>query len=100
MLEAAMSGHLRGKGIFAGMAEGSMPKVVGTRDGLGQVDVGTQRPCYGDGDLRRLFGVREPRPVVRALQGDKDLRLIAQAAVGRAVDNAVTVAHYRTRLTH
>src|SRR5436305_10114540 len=92
MLEAAVRGHLRGKGIFAGMAEGRMPEVVGARDGLGQIDVGAKRPCYGDRDLRRLLGVREPRPVEVALEGDKDLRLIAEAAVGRAVDDAIAVA--------
>src|SRR5436305_10729098 len=92
MLEAAMGDHLRGQRLFAGMAEGRMPKVVGARDGLGQIDVGAQRPGDGHGDLRRLLGVREPRAVVLALEGDKDLRLIAQTAVGRAVDDAVTVA--------
>ena len=61
MLEAAVRSHLRGQRLFAGMAEGRMPKVVGARNGLGQIDVGAQCPRDGHGDLRRLFGVREPR---------------------------------------
>ena len=77
---------------LAGVAEGRVAEVVAEPDRLGQVLVEAQRPRDRAGDPAGLEGMGEPGPVVVALGGDEDLRLVLEAAERLRVDDPVAVA--------
>ena len=94
MLEAGVAA-LAQRGVesaLAGVAEGRVAEVVAEPDRLGQVLVEAERPRDGAGDPAGLEGVGEPGPVVVALGGDEDLRLVLEAAERLRVDYPVAVA--------
>ena len=92
MIEAAAIGERRGQRVLAGMAERRMAEVVSEAQGFGQVFIKAQRPGDGAPDLRDLEAVRQPDPEMVAVGGDEDLRLVAKAAEGDRMDDAVAVA--------
>ena len=74
------------------VAKGRMAQVVSQCDRLGKVLVQPERRGHAAGNLGDLERVREPRAVVVALRGEKDLRLVREPAKRLAVDDAVSVA--------
>ena len=92
VVEAAPLLHLLVERVLAGVAERRVAEIVHQRHRLGEVLVAAQRSRQGSRDLRHLDRMGEPRPVVIALIGDEDLRLVLQPAKGSRVDDAVAVA--------
>ena len=78
--------------LLADVAERRMAEVVPEADRLGQILVEAERPGDGPGDEARLERVGEPRPVVVALGGDEDLRLVLEAPERLRVGDPVAVA--------
>ena len=91
-LGAAALAQRRVERLLAGVAEGRVAEVVAEPDRLGQVLVEAERPGHGAGDPAGLQGVGEAGPVVVALGGDEDLRLVLEAAERLRVDDPVAVA--------
>ena len=94
MLEAAAAAlaQRRVERLLAGVAEGRVAEVVAEPDRLGQVLVEAERAGDRAGDPAGLQRVGEAGPVVVALGGDEDLRLVLEAAEGLRVDDPVAVA--------
>jgi len=92
VVEPAVRGHRRIERLLARVAEGRVAKIVGQSQGLGQVFVQVQRPRQRPRDLRHLERVRQAGAIVVALVVKKHLRLVLEAAEGRRVDDAVSVA--------
>ena len=78
--------------ILAGMAKWRVADVVGKTQRLGQILVQPQRPGDHPADLRHLQTVGKAHAIVVAIGGDEHLRLVAQAAEGDGMDDAVAVA--------
>ena len=76
VVKAAMIGQCLFQRILAGMAERRMTNIMGKRAA----------------DLRHLEAVRQPDAVMIAVGRNEDLGLVAQAAKGNRVDDAVTIA--------
>jgi hypothetical protein len=74
------------------VAERRVPKIVRQAQSLGQVLVEAERAGHGPADLGDLEAMRQADAVMVAVGGDEDLRLVAQAAEGDRVDDAVAVA--------
>ena len=92
VVEAAPVRHLLVERILAGMAERRVAEIVDERNGLGQILVDLQSAGQSTRDLRHLDRVGQPRAVMVALMGDKDLCLVFQPAEGGGVDDAVPIA--------
>ena len=89
---AAVGGEDAGEGLFAGMAEGGMAKVVAQGYRLGEVFVEVEGAGYGAGDLHHLEGMGKAGSEVVTVWRDKDLGLVHEAAKRLRVDYAVSVA--------
>ena len=87
-----MPGQGMAQRALADVAEGRVPEVVAEGDRLGQVLVEPERARDGARHLPHLERVNEPRAVVVALGGEKDLRLVREAAEALAMEDAVAVA--------
>ena len=92
VVEPARIGERGVERILAGMAERRMAEVVGKAQRLGQVLVEAERPGDGPADLRDFEAVGQPDPEMVAVGRDEHLRLVAQAAEGDRMDDAVAVA--------
>ena len=62
------------------MSERRMSEIMSQRDRLRQGFIHPKRLCDRPGDLGDLQRVRQPRAVVVAFRGQKDLCLVFQAA--------------------
>ena len=91
-LAVAALAQRRVERLLAGVAEGRVAEVVAEPDRLGQVLVEAERAGDRAGDPAGLQRVGEAGPVVVALGGDEDLRLVLEAAEGLRVDDPVAVA--------
>ena len=78
--------------VFAGMAEGGVPEVMGQTDRFGEALVEAQRAGDGAADLGHFDAVRQAGAVVVVEAGGEDLRFAFQPAKGGAVNDAVAVA--------
>ena len=78
--------------LLAGMAERRMAEIVRQRQRFGQILVEPQRAGDDPRDLRDFEAVGQPHPVVIAVGRDEHLGLVAQAAEGDRMDDAVAVA--------
>ena len=92
VVEAAGIGERLPQRILAGMAERRVAEVVGEAQGLGQVLVEAERARHGAADLRDLDRMGQADAEMVAVGGDEHLRLVAQAAEGDRMDDAVAVA--------
>ena len=92
MIEAAMVRHRGFQRILACMAEGRMADVVREAQRLGQILVEPQRARDAAPDLRDLDAVGQADAIMIAVGRDEHLRLVAQAAKGDRMDDAVAVA--------
>ena len=81
--------------LFAGMAERRMADIVLHGQGLDQVFVQPQRPGERPGDQIHLDRVRQPAAMIVAQFAGENLRLVAQPAIGGAMDDAVAIAGER-----
>ena len=91
VLETPAVLHQVGERVFAGVAEGGMPQVVGESDRFGEVFVQAERAGRRSGDLGDFEGMGQPGAVVVAFVVDEDLRLVLEAAERAGVDDAVAV---------
>jgi hypothetical protein len=82
----------RGERLLAEVPERRVAEVVAERDRLGEVLVEAERASRCSRDLRDLQRVGQPDPVVVALRGDEDLRLVAETPERLRVDDPVAVA--------
>src|SRR5215471_10792108 len=92
MRKSPEASHLAVERFFAGMAERGVSKIMGERQGLGEILVEIKRPAYRARDLRHFEAVRQAGAVVVALVIDKDLGLVRQPAKRGRMDNPVAVA--------
>ncbi len=92
VVEPADVAQRRVERLLPGMAERRMPEVMGKAQSFGQIFVEAQRTSNGTADLRHLDAVSQPDTEMVAVGGDEYLRLVAQAAKGDRVDDAVAVA--------
>ena len=92
VVEPPAVGERRGQRILAGMAERRMAEVVSEAQRLGQVLVEAERPRHRAADLRDFEAVGQADPEMVAVGRDEHLGLVAQAAEGDRVDDAVAVA--------
>jgi hypothetical protein len=74
------------------MAKGRVAKVMGQGERLGQVFIKAKRAGERPGDLSDFETVGEANAEMIAIGGDENLSLVAQAAKGAAVDDAVAIA--------
>src|SRR3546814_3248685 len=91
MVEAAMRVERRLQRVLPRMAEGRMADVMRQAQRFGQVFVEAQRPRRRAADLRHLQAVGQADAEMIAVGRHEHLRLVAQAAEGDAVDDAVAV---------
>ena len=92
VVEPAGIGERGVQPLLAGMAERRVAEVVGQAQRFGQILVEAERPGNGAADLRDLDAVGQPDPEMVAVGGDEHLGLVAQAAEGDRMDDAVAVA--------
>ena len=92
VIEPAGIGERRGQRVLAAMAERRMAKVVREAQGLGQILVEPEDARHRPPDLRDLDRVGQADAEMVAVGGDEHLRLVAQAAEGDRMDDAVAVA--------
>ena len=92
VLEPAVGPHACIERILAGVTERRMAKVVGERNGFGQVFIEPQAARDRSRYLRHLEAVREAGAEQIAFVVDEDLGLVLQAAEGSRMDDAVTIA--------
>ncbi len=92
MVEAAERREAGIERALAGMAERWVTKIMGQRQGLGEVLVDAERPRQRPRHLRDFERMGEPGAVVIALVEHENLRLVLEAAEGGRVDDAVAVA--------
>ena len=92
VVEPAGVGERGAQRILAGMAERRMAEVVGEAQRLGQVLVEAERAGDGAADLRDFEAVGQADAEMVAVGRDEHLGLVAQAAEGDRVDDAVAVA--------
>ncbi len=78
--------------VFAGMAERRMPQVVDQGQRLDQIFVQSQRPADGPRDTGHFQRVGQPGAMIIAQFAGEDLRLEAQAAIGRSVHDPIAIA--------
>ena len=98
VVEAPVLGHAGVEGVFAGMSEGRVAKVVAKRDRFGEVVVEFQRPGQRARDLRHLDRVGQAGAKMIAVVIDEYLGLMREAAEGGRMDDAVAVAlEFRAR---
>src|SRR5919198_6411292 len=98
VVKAAAESRLQGlvQGLLARMPERWMAEIVAVADRLGQVLVQSKRPCHRSRDAASLDRVRQPGPVVVALGGDEDLRLVLEPSEALAMDDPVSVTLKRS----
>ena len=92
MIEAAEPSHRLFQRILSGMAERRVADIVREAQRLGKVLVEPQRTRDHAADLRDFEAVGEAHAVVVTVRRNEHLRLVAQAAEGNRVDDAVPVA--------
>ncbi len=92
VVEPAGVGERGRQRILAGMAERRMAEVVGEAQSLGQIFVEAERAGHRPADLRDFEAVGQAHPEMVAVGGDEHLGLVAEAAEGDRVDDAVAVA--------
>ena len=92
VVEPAGVGQRGGQRLLAAMAERRMAQVVGEAQRFGQILVEAQ--CAGDcpADLGDFDAVGQANPEMVAVGRDEHLGLVAQAAEGDRMDDAVAVA--------
>ena len=78
--------------VLAAMAERRMAEVMGQAQRLGQVFVQPQRPGHRPPDLRHFDRMGQANAEMIAVGRDEHLRLVAEAAEGDRMDDAVPVA--------
>ena len=98
VVESAVIAEAFVEHVFARVAEGRVAKVVGDSERFDEIFVEPQGAGDGAGDRRDFQRVREPRAMVVAHLAGEDLRLVAQAAEGGAVQDAVAVALVRSAI--
>src|SRR5688572_25114221 len=74
------------------MAEGRMAEVVGEAKSLGQIFVEAERAGHAAADLCDLDRMGQADPEMVAVGSDEHLGLVAKAAEGDRMDDAVAVA--------
>ena len=92
VIEAAMRGERFIERILARMAKRRVADIMRQAQSLGEILVQPQRAGDHPADLRHFEAVGEAHAVVIAIGGDEHLRLVAQAAEGDRMDDAVAVA--------
>src|SRR3546814_1242214 len=92
VIEAAVRRHCGLQRILARVTEGRVADVVREAQGFGQILVEPERARDTAADLRDLDAVGQPDAIMLAVGRDEHLRLVAQAAEGDRMDDAVAVA--------
>ena len=91
MVEAAKGLHRFFKRILARMAEGRMANIMGQTQGLGQILIQAQRAGNRPANLCHLKTVGQADTKMVTIGGNKNLRLVAQAAKRDRMNDTVTV---------
>src|SRR5687767_3744726 len=98
MVEAPGVGERGGQRILPAMAKRRVAEVVGEAQCLGQILVKTKDARHRAADLRDLDRMGQANAEMVAVGSDEHLRLVAQAAEGDRMDDAVAVALERIAL--
>ena len=80
------------KRVLAAMAERRVTEIMGKAQRLGQILIKAERAGHGAADLRDFDRMCQADPEMVAVGGDEHLGLVAQAAEGDRMDDAVAVA--------
>jgi hypothetical protein len=91
MIESSGFLHRLGESIFSGMAEWRVADIVRQAQSFGQILVQLERTRQCPADLRDLDAVRQPNPEMISIRCNEDLRLVAQAAKGNRMDDAIAI---------
>jgi hypothetical protein len=92
MVEPAKRLHRFFQRILTRMTEGRMANIVGQTQGLGQILIQAQRAGDRPANLSDLKTMCQTDPKMVAIGGNKNLRLVAQAAERDGVNDTVAVA--------
>ena len=91
VIEAAIGNQRRFKCILTRMAEWWVAEIMRQRQRLGQVLIEPQCPRQRAGDLGDFEAVGQPDPEMVAIRSHEHLGLVAQAAKGARMDDAVAI---------
>ncbi len=92
VIEAAKGRHAAMQRPLAGMAEWRVAKIMAEGDRFGQILVEPQGAGHGARHLADFERMGQPVAEMIALVMQEDLRLVLQAAKGRGMDDAITIA--------
>ena len=92
VVKAFIVAHAGVELVLSGVSERGMAQIVRERERFGEILVETEGACDGARDLRNLQRMRQPRPVMVTLVGDKDLCLLLQTAECAGVNDPVAIS--------